>query len=74
VSEYPILARFDADVFEVNIGNARLFHMEEDLGLQGNQFQLAVSLLFVTYCVSFMQSYFRIPTLIPHSCSKLPQT
>lgn len=26
--------------------------MEEDLNLTGNQFQLAVSLLFVTYCVS----------------------
>jgi hypothetical protein len=36
----------------VNIGNARLFSMEEDLNLRGDQFQLAVSLLFVTYCVS----------------------
>lgn len=26
--------------------------MEEDLGLQGDQFQIAVSILFVTYCVS----------------------
>jgi len=36
----------------VNIGNARLFHLERDLNLRGNQFQLAVSMLFVTYCVS----------------------
>ncbi|TLD05176.1 uncharacterized protein PgNI_09129 [Pyricularia grisea] len=33
----------------VNIGNARLYHFEEDLGLVGNQFQIAVSILFVTY-------------------------
>ncbi|KAK3941297.1 putative high-affinity nicotinic acid transporter [Diplogelasinospora grovesii] len=33
----------------VNIGNARLYHMESDLGLQGNQYQIAVSILFVTY-------------------------
>ena len=32
----------------VNIGNARLYHMEEDLGLHGSQYQTAVSLLFVT--------------------------
>ncbi|KAH7176985.1 major facilitator superfamily domain-containing protein [Dactylonectria macrodidyma] len=33
----------------VNIGNARLYGLEEDLGLHGNQFQLCVSILFVTY-------------------------
>lgn len=35
----------------VNIGNARLYGMEEDLGLVGDQYQIAVSILFVTYCV-----------------------
>lgn len=37
----------------VNIGNARLFNMEADLGMDpnGGQFQLAVSVLFITYCV-----------------------
>lgn len=35
----------------VNIGNARLYGMEEDLGLDGNKYQIAVSLLFVTYIV-----------------------
>ncbi|KFY48886.1 hypothetical protein V495_00943 [Pseudogymnoascus sp. VKM F-4514 (FW-929)] len=34
----------------VNIGNARLYGMEEELNLQGNQYQIAVSILFVTYC------------------------
>ncbi|KIV86994.1 hypothetical protein PV11_02567 [Exophiala sideris] len=33
----------------VNIGNGRLFGLEKDLGLHGNQYQTCVSLLFVTY-------------------------
>ncbi|KAK3317879.1 DNA-repair protein rad2 [Cercophora scortea] len=33
----------------VNIGNARLYSMEADLGLVGTQYQTAVSILFVTY-------------------------
>ncbi|CAE6490904.1 unnamed protein product [Rhizoctonia solani] len=33
----------------VNIGNARLFGMEADLGMKGSQYQTAVSVLFVTY-------------------------
>lgn len=32
----------------VNLGNARLFHLDEDLNLHGNRYQLAVSILFVT--------------------------
>lgn len=36
----------------VGIGNARLYGMEEELGLSNDQYQLAVSILFVTYCVS----------------------
>jgi MFS family permease len=33
----------------VNIGNARLYHLEADLGLVGDQYQTAVSILFVPY-------------------------
>ncbi|EME43401.1 hypothetical protein DOTSEDRAFT_132336 [Dothistroma septosporum NZE10] len=33
----------------VNIGNAKLLGMEKDLDLKGNQYQVAVSMLFVTY-------------------------
>lgn len=33
----------------VNIGNARLYGLEQDLGLSSEQFQVAVSILFVTY-------------------------
>ncbi|CAI6086878.1 hypothetical protein V2G26_009616 [Clonostachys chloroleuca] len=40
----------------VNIGNARLFGLEEDLGLHGDQYQIAVSLLFVTYILSELPS------------------
>lgn len=46
----------------VNIGNARLYGLEEDLGLEGNQYQVAVSILFVTYCVgniSFLEDWQR---------------
>lgn len=37
----------------VNIGNAKLYGIEEDLGLKGTQYQVCVSILFVTYCVSY---------------------
>ncbi|KAI9676840.1 MAG: hypothetical protein M1817_006679 [Caeruleum heppii] len=33
----------------VNIGNARLYGLEDDLNLTSNQFQIATSILFVTY-------------------------
>lgn len=42
------------DELAVNIGNGRLYGLEEDLGLVGNQYQIAVSILFVTYCVSLL--------------------
>ena len=32
-----------------NIGNARLFGLEDDLGLKGDQYQVAVAILFVPY-------------------------
>ncbi|KAL8876577.1 MAG: hypothetical protein Q9198_005255 [Flavoplaca austrocitrina] len=40
----------------VNIGNARLYGLEEDLGLEENQYQIAVSILFVTYLLSEVPS------------------
>lgn len=40
----------------VNIGNARLYELENDLGLSGTQFQTAVSILFVTYILSEVPS------------------
>lgn len=41
-----------ADNSIVGIGNARLYGMEDELNLGNNEYQLAVSILFVTYCVS----------------------
>ena len=38
-------------VKSVNIGNARLYGLEEDLGLKANQYQTALSLLFITYAL-----------------------
>jgi MFS family permease len=40
----------------VNIGNARLYGMEKDLGLKGNMYQTATSILFVTYLLSEVPS------------------
>jgi MFS family permease len=40
----------------VNIGNARLYGLESDLGLHGSQYQTAVSILFVTYILSEVPS------------------
>jgi hypothetical protein len=40
----------------VSIGNARLYGMEDELGMVNDDYLLAVSVLFITYCVS---GYFR---------------
>lgn len=40
----------------VNIGNARLYGMEKDLGLVGNDYLIAVSMLFVTYILTELPS------------------
>ncbi|KAF2813790.1 MFS general substrate transporter [Mytilinidion resinicola] len=49
----------------VNIGNARLYGLEKDLGLHGNQFQVAVSILFVTYILSELPSNLVLKKLRP---------
>lgn len=49
----------------VNIGNARLYGMEEDLGLVGDQYQIAVSVLFVTYILSELPSNLIIKKFTP---------
>ncbi|KAL2845493.1 major facilitator superfamily domain-containing protein [Aspergillus pseudoustus] len=49
----------------VNIGNARLYGMEEDLGLHGDQYQIAVSILFVTYILSELPSNLVIKRFTP---------
>jgi MFS family permease len=49
----------------VNIGNARLYHLEEDLGLNPSQWQVAVSILFVTYILSEVPSNLVLKKLTP---------
>lgn len=49
----------------VNIGNARLYGLEEDLGLEGDQYQIAVSVLFVTYVLSELPSNLVIKRFTP---------
>lgn len=49
MSRYLELNAHQLTQARVNIGNARLYSIEKDLGLVGNQYQAAVSLVFVTY-------------------------
>ncbi|KAF7715344.1 MFS-type transporter [Penicillium ucsense] len=49
----------------VNIGNARLYGLEEDLDLVGNRYQVAVSILFVTYCLFEVPSNLVLKKLRP---------
>ncbi|KAL1601694.1 hypothetical protein SLS60_006609 [Paraconiothyrium brasiliense] len=49
----------------VNIGNARLYGLEEDLGLNSTQWQTAISILFVTYILSEVPSNLVLKKLRP---------
>ncbi|EWG53890.1 hypothetical protein FVEG_12224 [Fusarium verticillioides 7600] len=49
----------------VSIGNARLYGLEEELGLTRDQFQICVSILFVTYCLFETPSNLIIKKLQP---------
>lgn len=51
--------------FSVNIGNSRLYNMEKDLGLVGNQYQIAVSILFVTYIMFEVPSNLVLKKITP---------
>jgi sugar phosphate permease len=51
--------------FRVNIGNARLYGLETDLGLSGSQWQTVVSILFVTYILSEVPSNLVLKKLRP---------
>lgn len=62
---HQLTARYSSDPLKVNIGNARLYGLEEDLGLEGSQYQTAVSLLFVTYVACETPSNLVIKKLRP---------
>jgi MFS family permease len=49
----------------VNIGNARLYGLQEDLSMSDSQFQTAVSILFVTYILSELPSNLVLKKLRP---------
>ncbi|KAF2470366.1 MFS general substrate transporter [Lindgomyces ingoldianus] len=49
----------------VNIGNARLYKMETDLSINSTQFQVALSILFVTYILSELPSNLVLKKLRP---------
>src|SRR6266536_5328517 len=49
----------------VNIGNARLYRLEEDLGLHGMQYQTAMSLLFATYVTAELPSNLVLKNFTP---------
>ncbi|EXJ86693.1 hypothetical protein A1O3_03646 [Capronia epimyces CBS 606.96] len=49
----------------VNIGNARLYGLEADLGLSNNQYQVCVSILFVTYVICELPSNMVLKKLKP---------
>nr|QFR37085.1 MFS transporter [Cyberlindnera americana] len=63
------LCYFFSNLDKSNIGNAEAAGMSDDLGLQGNQYGNAVSLLFVTYVVfetpfALILKYFGIKLLL----------
>jgi sugar phosphate permease len=49
----------------VNIGNARLYGLTEDLSLTGSRYQISVSILFVTYILSELPSNLVLKKLRP---------
>ncbi|KAG9088458.1 hypothetical protein FS749_002146 [Ceratobasidium sp. UAMH 11750] len=49
----------------VNIGNARLYGLEAELGMKGSQYQTAVSVLFVTYLLFEVPSNLVLKKLRP---------
>ncbi|KAI8964196.1 DNA-repair protein rad2 [Daldinia sp. FL1419] len=72
VDEKKLLRKLDLHIIplvmllcNVNIGNARLYDMETDLGLVGNQFQVAVSIFFVTYLLFEVPSNLVLKPLTP---------
>ncbi|KAK8120019.1 major facilitator superfamily domain-containing protein [Apiospora kogelbergensis] len=49
----------------INIGNARLYGLEEELGMHGHDFPLAVSCLFVTYVLGITPASLLVKKIKP---------
>ncbi|CAR21066.1 KLTH0A01034p [Lachancea thermotolerans CBS 6340] len=63
-----VLLYFAAFLDRINISNARLYGMEEDLGLHGNQFNVALTVFFVPYIVFELVANYLAKLFKPHWC------
>ncbi|SCU83596.1 LADA_0C12398g1_1 [Lachancea dasiensis] len=63
-----ILLYFAAFLDRINISNAKLYGMEDDLGLQGNQFNIALTVFFVPYVVFELLANYLAKLFRPHWC------
>lgn len=61
-----ILLYFLAFLDRVNISNAKVYNMEKDLGLKGNQFNTALTIFFVPYVFFEVLSNYLMKIVKPH--------
>ncbi|QPG75582.1 hypothetical protein FOA43_002939 [Brettanomyces nanus] len=61
-----ILLYFLAFLDRVNISNAKVYGMEDDLGLHGNQFNTALTIFFVPYVFFEVLSNYLMKIIKPH--------
>ncbi|CEP64684.1 uncharacterized protein LALA0_S13e00606g [Lachancea lanzarotensis] len=63
-----ILLYFAAFLDRINISNARLYGMEADLGLHGNQYNVALTVFFVPYVFFELLANYLAKLFKPHWC------
>ncbi|SCU80728.1 LAFA_0C00848g1_1 [Lachancea sp. 'fantastica'] len=63
-----ILLYFAAFLDRINISNARLYGMEADLGLHGDQFNVALTVFFVPYVFFELLANYLAKLFKPHWC------
>lgn len=59
-----------AKVYSGNIGNARLASLEADLGMKGDQYNVALTIFFVSYTVFEVPANMALKFLSPRTWSK----
>jgi hypothetical protein len=57
-------------VHRVNIGNAQLFSLSKDLHLDGNQYNIALSVFFISYIAFEIPANVIMKKIKPHIFSK----
>lgn len=60
------LLYFLAFLDRVNISNAKIYHMESDLGLHGEQFNIALTAFFIPYVIFEVLSNYMLKIIKPH--------